>query len=665
MFLRYPYCICALVLFAGTSFGQVQVTDDSLRHTTAPPITVTSDRGDEMIAIHPADIHVETGQELSKRTGASRISEALAILHPSLDIRNYGSLGGISLASFRGLPAEYTSVYWEGIKITNSQNSVTDLALIDLSSIRSVGIVSAANSQLIAGDIGGAGILLKTDATLAQSGIGIGTSTTSFDDFSSLGEKEIKLDAKAMILDSLAVSGDLSSAYSDGAFPFYQRSTGNTIRRENNDAHLLNANAAADYILDETASVKAFSYFSRAERGAPGSVTIDNRGASSFNARQYDEDFLGALSLKHIPLPNFEYSVSLGYQSQYETYDLPTYKVADQYLNRIYSFILKTKTLIADWSDLCSGVDYTKNLLFSNENSISKTDTSVLRESYAAYMAFNARFLDHFDATASLRAELLSDINVSQTLPGISLHYSEPKTLLTLEASYGMLYHAPTFNELYWRTGGNLALHPETGMSTEFSASIPVTLSKAVTANFQLGLYRTQMNDQIIWQPVPNSIYWSPSNVKSSRSEGIELTGELEYLLGRSYKLLVRESFTRGSAINLDTDSSYYGKELPYSTPERSVFLLELSNTSIGSLAFTTLYRWHRYTDFYNNESTRLPPVTRIDITFSSAPLRMGSIGQAILRLSALNLTNVQYEEVPSYPLPGRMIRLSLDLHFL
>jgi vitamin B12 transporter len=649
----------------GNTFAQTE--NDSVRHTTAPPITVSTDAEYPEILIHPTDIQSATAKELTAQSGAIRLSNALEIIHPSLDIRSYGALGGVAFASFRGLPAEYTSIYWEGIKITNSQNSLSDLALIDLASVQSVGVISAANAQLIGGDIGGAGILLRTNANDITSGINIGTIATSYDDIASIDEKELHLSAASKITDDLKIAGGFSTAGSKGDYPFSQQVSDNStqlVRRENNDAKLLNANLAADYRLDEHATLKAFSIFTKAERGAPGAATIEGRGASDLTARQSDEDFLSALSLHHQPLQNFDYTISLGYQSQYETYDIPSFNVADKYLNRIYSFIWKSKTILSDWADLFGGVDYTKNQLLSNENSLSKTDTTISRESYAAYLAIKAKLLENFDAAFSMRTELLSDINRAQILPGFSLHYSEPSTSLQLQASYGKIYHAPTFNELYWRVGGNIHLHAEDGNTMEISAGIPIQFSSDVKSNVLITGYRTQMEDQIIWLPTTNNSIWSPSNVKSSRSEGIEFTAELQYVFAENYLLTIREQFMRGHTINLSNDSNFYGKELPYSTPLRSLFSIGLENNSIGSLWFSGLYRWHRFTDFYNNESTKLPAVAIFDLTFTSRPIDLAHVVLATLRLNVANLTNRQYAEIPGYPLPGRSISFSIDFHF-
>ena len=466
MFLRTSFIFALLLIAFGNVFAQDIVKEDSLHRTTAPPVTITSDAVRPEILLHPIDLHVVISEDIRIQTGATRLPEALQVLHPSLDIRNYGSLGGISLASFRGLPSEYTSVYWEGIKITNSQHSLTDLALIDLKSVESIAIISAANSQLIGGDIGSAGILLSTNAGLRRAGIDLGTSVQTYDNLSSFGEQQLDIGVTMKTGDNFTLSGGVDLGYSNGSFPFVQQISGKTVERENNDAHLFNANVAAAYTIDESAVVKVFSTFARAERGTPGAVTISGRGASDFGARHYDENFLTALSLAHRPLDYFYYTISLGYQSQYQTYSdtitNPSLHIGDRYLNRIYSFVWKSKTVLNDWSDLFGGVDYTKNSLFSNENMLASGDTSINRENYAAYLAIKVLFLNNFDATLSLRTELQSDLNSSsQTLPSLSLQYSEPVSSLRLQGSVGKIYHAPTLNELFWKRGGNANLRSE------------------------------------------------------------------------------------------------------------------------------------------------------------------------------------------------------------
>jgi vitamin B12 transporter len=645
-----------LISFFLLSDSLAQTKNDSLRHVSAPPITVSSNAFTNEV-IRPADIHIESSNILSEKTGALRLAEALPILHPSLDVRNYGSLGGISLASFRGLPSEYTSVYWEGIKLTDQQKSLSDLALIDMRSVQSVGVITAANSQLMGGDFG-VGILLHTD--MQQSGITIGGITSSYDNFSSLGEKEGFVTGSINLPDSLALFGGITSSYSNGAFPFFQQSTHNTILRQNNDAHLFNAHAGVEYVIDESINLKALSFFTKAERGAPGAVTTDNTGASDLSARQSDENFLTAISLHHEPLTYFNYTINLGYNSQYETYRTPNFNIDDHYLNRSYSFVLKSQTNLNDWAKLYGGLDYSRNLLFSNQNIRPDKDSIISRESYAGYLAAQTLILEHFDFIASLRTELQSDINKAQILPGLSLHYIEPATMISFQASYGRLYHAPTFNELYWRVGGNPNLLPESGHTSEISLQVPLYPMQSLAMDIKLTLFENNFTNQIIWTEGTQG-FSVPSQISTSRSRGLEFTGEARYELGNHYQFLVREGLSFINAKNLS--ALYNGKLLPYSAPMRSSFLVEFRHDDIGSLSLSALYRAHRYKDFYN--LILIDPMIKYDLTFSSNAVDLFGAASSIIRFSVLNFTNEQYEEVPNYPLPGRSFRLSIEFHFL
>jgi iron complex outermembrane receptor protein len=261
-----------------------------------------------------------------------------------------------------------------------------------------------------------------------------------------------------------------------------------------------------------------------------------------------------------------------------------------------------------------------------------------------------------------LRTEFLSDIPKVQVLPAVSVYYLDPVSSLAIQASLGTLYHPPTFNELYWKQVGNPNLLPENGSSAELSGSIPVRIGKSIVLKLQSTLFRTDLKNQIIWQPGRNSNNWTPSNVQQSRSEGIEFVGELECKLSDNYFFIVHEGLSILKTRNLTDSASYYGKELPYSTPMRSLLLVELQNSTIGTLAFTTLYLGHRYTDYANNESTKLLAVWNYDLTLSSMPIHIFTMMSASLRLSVLNLTNVQYDEIPGYPLPGRMIKFGIIL---
>src|SRR5262249_23710899 len=153
----------------------------------------------------------------------------------------------------------------------------------------------------------------------------------------SFGEQNLAIRGNTKVSEPFSVFGGAVDCYSNGAFPFFQESSQNIVHLENNDDHLFNADAGAEYKIDESATLKAYSFFTRDGRGLRGDVKTDDDGRNVYLARFYDENYLVALSLRHAPAIDFDYSLVFAYQSQYETYKNPPFGINDHYLNRILS----------------------------------------------------------------------------------------------------------------------------------------------------------------------------------------------------------------------------------------------------------------------------------------------------------------------------------------
>ncbi|MFA5530058.1 MAG: TonB-dependent vitamin B12 receptor [Thiohalomonadaceae bacterium] len=95
---------------------------------------------------------------------------------------------------------------------------------------------------------------------------------------------------------------------------------------------------------------------------------------------------------------------------------------------------------------------------------------------------------------------------------------------LRLTAAYGTAFHAPTFNDLYWPSGGNPDLNPETATSTEIGLQ-----SLAGPVRVDLRLFRTDLDGLITWACTLNcggsweDDIWLPVNVDRARIDGAEL----------------------------------------------------------------------------------------------------------------------------------------------
>jgi outer membrane cobalamin receptor len=642
--------------------------NDSLRTYHSAPIIVTA--ADSIGIVQGRFGKSITTAQLSRLTADPILSQSLPLLSSTIDVRSYSSLGGVAFLSIHGMPPEYTIVYRDGIRTTNDQNSLSDLGRASNYALERISILSAPAATILGGDAIGAAIVLESrhaEVTRFE----LGTSALAYQ--TSRQPSEIDADVKADLrLDSsYAIAITASNQHSDGAFPFLQ-STGQIQKRENNDATVRDYSLTADYLPSPSASTIANSTrlsllldYTLAERGAPGAATVDYRGASSFDARQADEDLFAALKFSEPFEDGIGLDASVAYQSQFETYNDPHIlpqglPIADHYLNRIESATLHYWEAFSPTVTVHLGGDASENALFSNENYTAANDSLISRDHASLFGALDLHPVDALDAVLSLRGEW-NGLLATKALPQISITY-HPLEWLESGAAYSIGYHAPTLNELYWKVGGNRDLHEERAQSSEAYVKITTHPLEGVSVSVGASYFYSDFEDQILWEPRADGIF-APINILNSRNQGSELTGRLRVAVTKDLALDVSESYTLLSAKNKTPDPTVFDREIPFSSPTSSVFTALLTHSSIGALAFTAHYRGHRYTDLGNTTSGKLQPFQTLDVVASSNPLLILDQVFITLQLAVRNLGDAQYVEQPYYPLPGRNVRLSINLN--
>ena len=632
----------------------------------AKDVIVESTRLTEELYPSPSTVTYRDAAELIKLSGSSLASSALSLAHPALDIRSYGTQSGIALASFRGLPPEFTTVYRNGIRVTNEQHGLTDLSKLGLRSADKVEVLTGTNAQVLAGDVGGAAIGVISEPFLRGERVRIGTDIITYDDAESFAEKEYYGSANYMLSDKFGIAFDGSYRSSLGDYPFEQTVTQSDgkpteveVRRSNNDSYLTLLQAEPYYILSESSRIQGFLLFDETERGVPGAVTVDYSGASSPYARQFDRDWLAGVILKESISQLLDYSVSASYQNQYQTYIDPNINVSDEYRNTIYDITFRTSQMHDEKLKFAVVLEANKNDLESNQNADSGS-TDISREKYTGLLSATYTPLEALKLTGSLRVDIISDQENTQFLPAITTEYDFGDVLLG--ASYGKFYHAPTFNQLYWKVGGNPDLEAAHGSNLNGWIEYGAALDKISFHMLATGSYNA-INNQIQWLPGKSGI-WSPSNILNVVTSGVEFDGELRYEVSSPLAVALSEQFQYLESLNKTSGSLNEGKSLPYAPKLRSVTQLTFSHRVAGSFSGILHFRSERYTDLANNPTTTLPPVSTLDFTWSSSKIDIISSLPLELRLAINNITNVQFEEIPSFPLPGRTFTLGIQLTF-
>jgi vitamin B12 transporter len=661
--IRIVFIFCIALLFCRESFAQDTlaghaVERDSLRLYRIGTVEVLGDRSLTQ-PIHTTTARTETADHLSALTATTSLALAAKALSSSLEIRRYGTPGSVSFTSFRGLPPEYTTVYRDGIRVTNDQNSLTDFARIGLHSVATIELLPSESAMELGGDAIGASLNLVTKMP-TRSGISIGSAVTSYDDLKGFVEQEYFANANLAIGDDLKIGIAGAADNSLGRFPFYQSSTGTTVYRSNNDGTLRDLNLTGAYTLSGQSQLSLVAQFTKAERGVPGAATIDYVGASSPNARQADEDLYSALQFNTLLGLTGRWNLHVGYQSQFETYIDPRIPISDHYLNRIYQIGSRYTTALSPILSMHSGVEYTRSYLFSNENSFSKMDSAIARDHAEIFLGGKLLPWDGLQTAIAVRTEVVSH-EPTRVLPQASVDYTLLPGVLSIGGSYALTYHAPTFNALYWRGYGNPNVHPEHGTNAEATVKWTPAPIIGILTGMRVTGFAAAIDDEIIWQPGASGNF-SPVNIQKVLSRGVEMEWTAAGKITDELSFSVREAYTILSSLNKTQDTDIFNKEIPYSTPTASVFTGELHWKERLAFAVLMNYRGHRFGDAGNLPTDRLPPITTIDLTASLLELLITSTTTATFRIGIENITNEQYSEVPNFPLPGRTVRASMTL---
>lgn len=647
-----------IVLLSAAGIVHAQ-TEDTIKHLPPKSIEVTAKREADLQVVDSRTVQTKPVAELVQETGSTLVSDALRAMSSALDIRRYGPLGSIAIPSFRGLPAEYTIIYRDGIRLTNEQLGQTDLGQLALRGVSRIELIPASTAVLLGGDAIGAAINLvsqQQDSVLCR----LGSGQTYFERGSGLPENSYYAEFAGRLDQSLSLSGGASLDRSTGRYPFLDTSIGQYVTRENSDALLEGAHLSARWFPDTSSSLELNSNYFYADRGVPSNASVSGRGASNFRARQSDEQDFVTLRGERI-FGEIQTGFEASYQFQENTYTDPTYPLADTALIGMTSINLRAALPISDAVRFYSGFDLIHSRLTGNTNALSTSDSIVDRTRVASYVALKASPWTALTTAASVRWEAISGVSGPQFLPQVSLTY-QPVTNFTADLAYSRAFHAPTLNDLYWKGGGNPNLHSELANTGQIQVQWQPQIS---VFDLTLGFteFYASIQDQILWIPLTSTFY-RPININQTQTEGSEITIKGSVSITPRIRLSAQESYTWMRAMNLTPGSQDYENELPYSSPTRSLLIVTIEAQRLGSISLLARYRGHEYTTLANDaRNNMLQPATAYDLTAMTSEYPLGAIALHAAA-SVQNLTDLQYEEVEGYPLPGRAFKFSLEFSY-
>lgn len=580
----------------------------------------------------------------------------LLIQNSPINIKSYGR-GDTQSATFRGTAPSHTSVYWNGIRINSPMVGAVDFGLIPLFFVDRLSVDAGVSSMAVAsGALGGA----VTIESMPEWGKRF--SLEAVESFGSFTTTDSYLNITAGS-DRFQSSTKLYYNYSKNDFEFINR---DIIDPSRPDYRPTQRNKNGDYRrsgfmqeffmkIDSSQMLSAIVWGLNSDSNLPQLTSYEGEDGNNLTDRR-DGSLRAAITYKRYGEKldvtarltgdvqsmgfNQQNRTATGYQQIIESTGLSRSVgvAADGSLK-----LFKKHTIginIAAGVDYVNSMEHVKSVGFEH----TRFEASVMGALYSTWS-------ERLATSVAVRGSVVGDIVYATPFAGVEYRISSP---FSLKARVGYNVHNPSISDLYYVPGGNVNLQPEKGLTVEAGG-----VYRQRNAKVELNLFSSWIDDWVVWLP-SHQQYWTPSNIKSVLSRGIELTASNQWTWG-DWGLYGNLNFTLNHTINngepmVDGDESV-GKQLVY-VPLVSGGIYAKGNWKKVWVSHQIYGESERYTTTSNNRST-LSTIT--PYTFSDVAIGY-SWRVLSLELKCRNVFDSHFYTVLRRPLPGRSFEAMLRI---
>jgi len=628
-------------------------------------ITVMASRVPQTECYTPSFVTVLRKEDIQSSNGVSLAD----LLEPmaGIFIKDYGPVSAVKTISQRGLGSEHTLILLDGLRISSTQNGLTDLGLLSNDEIESVEVLRGGESALYGADAVAGLINIVTRPR------DVHNAATAEMSYGSFGFKRYHVSGSLS-----GEAGILRAGYgeerSDGDFPFAFRNGPlvSTLTRQNADMASRYGQIFGEMAVSGKARITVQALSMSSERGVGGPV-VSLYSASV--ARQTDKDNLLQASFSALPSD----VVSLGCSAQlhlaYERYRDSRLSIDGSIVD---TYFQNSDLRVEPHADLSLGENFRLGVgselvrSAADGNSLTRRVTRQQWGSYAAGEIIPVRGSQaRVSFFPSLRLDMVSGMSPrwSPQCGGLvtfgefdaaGVNHVTP----SLRFNVSRNFRIPTFNELYFNGEGgvgNPGLKPES--STSVDAGGALSCAAVGQHVVQASFFTNDMTDRIVWVAAGAGAV-SPKNLRHVRSRGIEslyrwelprrvLTLEADYSTADSRK--VSPDFPGDPAANA------FLVYVPRQTFSVSAFsTIDLTSPTIRQIGGFARYSFVGYRYCTEDDVTFLPSYRTVNVGVRAR------VGVADLfwtvKVEINNLLNEQYEVILGYPMPMRSYRITLGM---
>ncbi len=238
--------------------------------------------------------------------------------------------------------------------------------------------------------------------------------------------------------------------------------------------------------------------------------------------------------------------------------------------------------------------------------------------------------------------------------PSLGLEYRATPGF-TVRGRLSRDYRAPTFNDRYYRPGGNPDLRAESGYSAELGADWRWGEPQAGLWTASLTGFRRGVDDWILWARQPGQSFFAAYNLAAVTSTGLEPRVGLRKTWNPGVSLLIDGGYDYVVAVNqraVELPRIDRGQQLWY-VPRHSGFAAAELHCRKLRLGYT--HRWRGQTLGINDV---VPASQTGDVRVQ---YERAWRGRPVLAFAEVcNVFDADYELIERRPLPGRHLRVGL-----
>jgi iron complex outermembrane receptor protein len=237
---------------------------------------------------------------------------------------------------------------------------------------------------------------------------------------------------------------------------------------------------------------------------------------------------------------------------------------------------------------------------------------------------------------------------------GLELPYKMKNVSSQLSVSGSVKSRMPSANDLYWIQGGNPELLSEQAKWIQFKWDNEMFIRNEMSIQFQMNAKAGSVSNWIQWLPMPEDI-WMASNFKSVEMKQMEgVVSWKSKLHGGWLNLTSRTEWTSTTAKNIGSPGVF---DMVYTPRLRSSASAQYTHKS-WSLLFSDTFVSQRYTDEGNTRFYALPSFNLLNASVNKE--WQFNKNKLSLQFEVQNLTNVQYQWIRGYALPGRVYSIGI-----